>query len=308
MNYRYLTQFIFNWRHNMIRQDTQLLQHWMKEVITTQGSMQYKLQRARQMHQLNEVDVVAATRDISIYSRIQVYTSGYVMRLFECICADFPVLQQFMGDAVFDQFAKASLLWSPSTSYSLYDLGTTFISFLEATRPKHLAVEDEQGAFLHLPVEIARAERARSEALRAKGAEDAGNLNAEIFPEQILFSAHQITLVAPECLRLVVLKFPLKQLFEQAQKGEPMEIPEPAESFVAISRMNYRPTMEELEEWQFCLLKACETPVTLTHALHEAAAVTGIAYATLMAEACIWLPVLQQKGFLMITVEGGGLF
>jgi hypothetical protein len=118
------------------------LQLWMKEVVTAQGNMQYKLQRAEHFYHLNEHDVVAETRDVSIYTRINVYTSGYVMRLLECLYADFPVLKKFMGDEVFERFAHAALMWSPSSSYSLYDLGSTFIRLpgLQIQRPRQRKV------------------------------------------------------------------------------------------------------------------------------------------------------------------------
>jgi len=275
------------------------LQSWMNEVITRQGTMQHKLQRAEHLYQLNEKDVIAETRDVSIYSRMNVYTSGYVMRLLECICADFPVLQKFMGDEVFNQFAKASLLWSPSTSYSLYDLGSTFIRFLEATRPKNLPPDDEQNIFLELPIEIAKAERARQEAIRSKGTEDRDIANAEIFPGDILFNAHQVVVETPACLRLIELKFPVKHLFEQLHSEEAYQTPEPQQSFVAISRVNYRLTMEELEEWQFLFLQACTTTTALTNAINETASATKIPASTLLAELCVWLPVFRDRGFLV---------
>ncbi len=285
----------------MNRQGMEQLQYWMKELITTQGSMQHKLQRAEHMYLLNEADVVMETRDVSIYSRINVYTSGYVMRLMECICADFPVLQKFMGEEVFNQFAKASLLWSPSTSYSLYDLGTTFIGFLAATRPKGISEDDPQSVYLDLPVAIAKVERARHEAIRAWGTEDSGTVPLDLFPDDILFSAHSITVSTPPCIRLLESKFPVKQLFEDLHKEEAYSIPEPKQTFLAISRVNYRLTTEEIEEWVFEFLIKCMSPIALTSAINETALVTGIPSSTLLAELCIWLPILQEKGFLILN-------
>ena len=284
----------------MTKPGTQQLQRWMNEVITTQGNIPYKLQKAAHLHQLDIDDVVVDSRNVSVYSRMHVYTSGYVMRLFECMCADFPVLQKFMGNEVFDHFAKASLLWSPSTSYSLNDLGTTFIRFLQATRPTHIAADDEQSVFLDLPIEIARAERARSEALRAKGPEDFMAENIEIFPEEILFNAHQVTVSTPECLRLTELKFPVKQLFDGLYSEEPYEIPEPQPTLLAVSRMNYRLTVEELREWQCHFLKACHKPCSLTEAINETAITTQTPTSTIFAEMCIWLPIFQAKGFVIV--------
>ncbi len=280
------------------------LQHWMKDVITTQGDMQYKLRRAEHLHGLNEHDVIADTMGVSIYSRMHVYTSGYVMRLLECIEADFPVLQQFLGEQVFDQFARASLLWSPSTSYSLYDLGSTFIAFLEGTRPKGMPQDSPEAAFLDLPIEIARAERAQHEALRASGIEGAGIVQVELFPDEILFSNHALTVETPACVRLVPLQFPVKQMFDQYREEQPLSIPHPQPSFLVVSRMNYRLTMEEVEEWLFVFLGQCASLSSLSEAIDRTSAITQLPSSTLLAELCIWLPILQEKGFLVICREG----
>lgn len=274
------------------------LQRWMNDVITTQGHMQHKLRRAEHLHGLHEASVIAETRDVSIYARMNVYTSGYVMRLFECLSADFPVLQKFMGEEVFDHFAKASLVWSPSTSYSLYDLGDTFIRFLEATRPAHLAPDDPEAVFLELPIEIARAERARQEAIRAKGLE--GAELAEMFPVDILFGTHGFTLSAPPCRRLLELKFPVKYMLDGLYEDTPYETPEPKQTFLAVSRMSYRPTMEELEPWQYYFLSACSQPTTLTEAINRTAEITGISAATILADLCVWLQVFRDKGFVVV--------
>jgi hypothetical protein len=275
------------------------LQRWMNDVITTQGNMQHKLQHAENLYQLNAVDVVADTRNVSIYSRINVYTSGYMMRLLECIYADFPVLKKFMGDEVFDKFAKASLMWSPSRSYSLYDLGGNFINFLEATRPK-IEASDEQSLLLELPVEIAKAERALQEALRSKGPEDMLNSEVEIFPGDILFNAHQVFVITPACARFIELKFSVAHLFERLNDDSEYEMPALKKTFLAVSRMHYRPAMEELNEWQYIFLKACGAHATLMEAINETSNRLKLDPATLMAELCIWLPVFRDKGFVVL--------
>ena len=275
---------------------TARLQGWFKELVVSQGAMPHKLQRAAQMYQLNEHDVVAATRDVSIYARIHVYTSGYVMRLLECIHADFPFLRQFMGGEAFDKFARASLHWSPSTSYSLYDLGSTFIRFLEATRPP-MAPGQEYDVYLDLPVEIARAERARQEALRAPGIEGDETL-ADVTPEEVLFAAHTLQICTPACVRLLDMKFPLKDLFTAMNREEDYELPPAQQTYAAVSRMNYRLHLEELQPWQYHLLQSAAEPVMLFAAVQQAAMLSGVEPSTVMADVCIWLPLFSQYGLL----------
>ena len=256
--------------------------------------MELKLYRANNLYHMHEQDIVADTRDISICSRLHVYTSGYIMRLLECIHADFPVLRKFMGEEVFDKFARAALTWSPSTSYSLYDLGDTFIHFLKGTRPKNSSAEDQQSVFLELPIEIARVERARQEVLRSRGLEGE-EPPSQFKPEEILFNPQSIMLSVPECLRLLDLKFSLKPLFNTT---EPLDVPDVKQTYLAVSRMNYRLQMEELLEWQYHFLSVCNEGTSILDAVSRTAAQCHTPASTLMAELFVWLPIFIEKGLV----------
>ncbi len=281
----------------MTNSETARLQSWLNDIITCQGNMEHKLYRANNLYNLHEEDVIADTRDVSIYSRLHVYTSGYVMRLLECTHADFPVLRKFMGEEVFDKFARAALTWSPSTSYSLYDLGETFIRFLEGTRPKNSLAQGQQSIFLELPIEIARVERARQQVLRSRGLE--GEVaSSEFQPEEILFNPQSIRLSRPECLQLLDLKFSLKPLFNQFNTSDSLEVPEVKQTYLAVSRMNYRLQMEELLEWQYHFLNFCTESASIFEAVNRTAVQCNIPASTLMAELFVWLPIFIEKGFV----------
>src|SRR5688572_30115349 len=134
----------------MTEQSLTRLQLWMKTVVTERGSLADKLETATQLHGLSIEEVVAAKRDLSAQKRLNIYTSGYVARLLECMRADFPALRRFVGEPVFDAFAKAYIVTEPSHSPSLFDLGAGFPRFLDQTKPAN----SEMGAFLDLPAEI----------------------------------------------------------------------------------------------------------------------------------------------------------
>ena len=93
------------------------------------------MEAAARRHGLSAEDVVAERRGLSARERLAVYTGGYVLRLLECMRADFPVLRGFIGDSVFDAFAKAYVITMPPVSHSLYDLGADFPRFLRLTLP-----------------------------------------------------------------------------------------------------------------------------------------------------------------------------
>jgi len=285
----------------MNKPDIAQLQHWMKDVITCQGDMPSKLRNAAQLHHLHAQDVVADTHNTSIYNRINVYTSGYVMRLLECLQADFPVLQKFLGDEVFDKFARASLMWSPSRSYTLYELGDTFIQFLVATKPVDTDATDEQSTFFDLPIEIAKVERARHAAMRAKGLENMAAVEAVAFQEDVIFGTLNYQVTVPECLQLQELKFPMKQLIGCIFGDQEYEVPEPRKTFLAIGRMNYRVSMEELDEWQYVFLLSCRQCGILSTAIDKTAEATSMAKHAIMANLCFFLPWFQERGFVWLS-------
>src|SRR6266481_3605067 len=119
----------------MTDQGLKPLQNWMTSVITERGGLNDKLQSAAERHGLLVEDVVAETGGLSAQKRLGIYANGYVLRLLECMRADFPALRTFVGDSVFDAFARAYIIGDPPTSPSLYDLSAGFPHFLQQTKP-----------------------------------------------------------------------------------------------------------------------------------------------------------------------------
>src|SRR5436305_10326162 len=283
----------------MTNQPLTLLQHWMKTVLTERGSLQQKLEAALQQHGLRIADVVAERGDLSSRIRLGIYARCYVLRLLECMRADFPALRNFLGDSVFDAFAMAYLISEPPRSPSLFELGTGFPRFLENTKPQDAALHAELDSLLDLPADLARLERARVEVMRAPGTEhDDDAVRAESFSPFAIFSEN-VTLQATPCLRLLELKFPLVDFLGKSDQGEEkLEPPEPRTSFIALGRSNYHVHIEEAAPWQFAFLKACEHPVALYAAAQRAACESGHEPAFLLAQLVTWLPIALGLGFL----------
>jgi len=277
--------------------DTALLQHWLKTVITSGGALPYKLQKAQQQFSLTGQDVVLAAGKASIQERLQVYTSGYVLRLLDCMYADFPVLRKFLGEQLFDHFAKAYLAFHPSTSFTLYDLGAGFPAFLERTKPTDQVPEAQQ-ALLDLPVALATLERTVHEVLRVAGTETNTMPGSDLSIEMMLFQP--LTIQANPCLRLLKLSFPVLPFYHAIQRDETYDLPAPAESFVAVCRKNYRLNAEPVQEWQYHFLNACAQPVSLSEAAHIAASETQTDPSALLAELYIWLPILLHNGAISL--------
>lgn len=274
-----------------------LLQHWMKTVVTERGGLGEKLHAAELRHGLSAEDVVAERRGLSAHERLSIYARGYVLRLLECMRADFPAVRGLVGEEVFDAFARAYVISRPPDSPSLYDLSADFPSFLEATRPRDARLEAGLGRMLELPPELARLERARAEVTRARGTEEDGPTSAAPPTTSEIFGG-VVTLQATPCLRLLELKFPLVEYLRSADRGERPEPPGPRTSFAVIGRSNYRVCMDEAARWQFAFLKACESPSPLYPAAHAAARESGETAAHVLARLTVWLPAAFELGFL----------
>ena len=277
----------------MTEQSLARIQQWMKSVITERGDFVEKVANAAQQHGLLVEEVVADKRGLSGRERLSIYTSGYVARLLECMRADFPVLRRFMGDAVFDAFARAYIVTEPPQSPSLFDLGARFAQFLNETKPV-AAAEEEMAALLDLPSEIARFERARTEVMRAHGTENDPRATEDFSPFDVL--SQDVNVQATPCLRLLELKFSLIDCFQDDQNQPPP--PDRRRSLVAISRTDYRITVKEIEPWQFAFLKACERRVSANVAARQAAEESGTEPSFVLAHLVLWLPIAIQLGFL----------
>lgn len=272
-----------------------LLQHWMKTVVTEGGDLDEKLRAAALRHGLSAEQVVAERRGLSARERLGVYTAGYVMRLLECMRADFPALRGFVGEAVFDAFAKSYVITRPPRSPSLYHLGADFAQFLDETRPRGERFDAETSAMLDLPAEIARVERARAEVMRARGTEDSPPAEP---PSPFAVFGEGLTVEATPCLRLLESKFPLVEFLKSSDRGERPDPPAPRPALVAVGRSDYRVHVAEVTPRQFAFLKACERPAPLYEAVSRAALEAGQETPQVLAEVAVWLPAAFELGFL----------
>lgn len=265
-----------------------VLQQWVQTVLTASGDLPEKLLLARQRHGLTVDDVVRGTHRGTASTRLGIHARGYVMRLVETLRADFPVLRAFLGEQVFDAFARAYVVTYPPTSPSLYDLGARLAQFLEETRPQS---DEALEAMLELPAEIARLERARAESGRAPGVEEQESVRGA-------FDVFSGTIAAAPCLRLLESRFPLAEFVRAIERGETPDPPPPRRSLLAVGRAHYRVNIDELAPWQYAFLRACAEPVSVFTAARDAAAATNREPSQLLADVALWLPVAASRGYV----------
>jgi hypothetical protein len=281
----------------MVKQDTILLQNWLSTVVMAPGYLNQKIGLANHLYQLHENDVVADEGNASVHARLNVYSSGYMARLMDCMYADYAISKKFMGDELFDSFAKAYLMYHPSTSFTLYDLGKAFPDFLDKTKPQ--AEEGVDNSLFDIPAALAMVERARQVAMRAPGIEnDIVNISQPDI-QDMLFGTLNISV--PECLQLLELNFPMKQFFEAVYREEGYELPSPKKTYMAISRKNYHLVLEEINETQYLLLTECRKHANLYDAISVLSAGQNIPSADLLADACLWMPYFRKYGFIQVS-------
>ena len=276
--------------------DLGVLQRWMLSAVTTPGGVAEGARVGRQRHGLDVGDAVRGSNRLSAEDRLDIYARGYLMRLLECLRAEFPILRALVGDQVFDMFATSYVWGRPPRSCSLYDLGAGFAAFLEDTRPPS---GPGPGSIEALPTSLATLERARAEVYRARGLEkQPGHHAAEAFT--LMISGASMGL--PDSVRLLRLEFDFADTIAAASRGDRPGIPCGAETFYAVARSRYRVRTHVLQPWQFELLRACATAgVSLQTASERAAQATGQKPDRVWADLLLWLPTALDAGMVMMT-------
>lgn len=274
--------------------ELQQLQAWFLTAMMTPGGAARGAELARQHHGLAQAQVLRPAPDGS--DRLFIYADGYVMRLLDCLQADYPVLRKTMGEELFDFFARAYIWRHPSRSPTLYDLGAGFADFLLDSQA---AAGAEASALLSFPIELARLERARSEAGRAPGLEKHARPVMRHGFDSLAGDMPMICL-AP-CTRLLALSFPLRAFWQQAQASGAEEMPDQpgaAASHVAISRLHYRLAMHDLQPWQFYFLQAAGRAASVMLCAQQASRDSRMPVAEVLAETMLWLPLALDAGLI----------
>ena len=279
------------------------LQSWFLTVMITPGGVQSGIVSAVQRFSHTEQNVLVSLPGVNASRRMNIYAEGYVLRLLECLRADFPMLSVIMGEEVFNFFAQAYISTFPSLSPSLFDLGSGFADFLlQSQRHASTHHETSDTDFFKFPIELARLERARTEAIRAPGLESQAVSLLAYAQYDILDSLLgelDVLSLAP-CTRLLALSFPMIDVWEAMNREVKIipAIPTPVPSFVAITRKHYRVNLYALHAWQYQFLVTQNGNVTVLEGAKQAADAVNQSFDSLFAQLMIWLPIAVETGML----------
>ncbi|HUY92029.1 MAG TPA: DNA-binding domain-containing protein [Pirellulales bacterium] len=280
------------------------VQRWMQAVISHPGGIGPGVESDEAQRHLSvspdEIEqVIAPSRRLSGEERLAIYANAYFARLLECMQSVFPCTLKTIGEDAFDELALGYLERYPSRSYTLDRLGAEFARYLEETRPDR----DDQGrsteTWPDFLIELAGLERAIGEVFDGPGVEGRPLLSADDLNAVPVERWPQARLVTAPCLRLLALKFPLNDYFTAVRNDESPEIPEPAESCLALTRREYVVRRHALQRPQFELLGALATGQTLSEAIERAARVSPDGIEALAADLQRWFREWTAAGFFL---------
>jgi hypothetical protein len=326
-----MTQPNDSWR------DLEQIQRWMQAAImhpvgVAQGIASAEARRHIDVRPDEAETVVTRSKALTALERLAIYGYAYYARLLECLGDEFPVLKHALGEDLFDAFAAEYLEHYPSRSYTLFHLGLKFPRFLAETRPNqegkgssaadHIAVAESRGAGAGSPdpatagsrgretpaegasvdwpdflIDLATLELTFNEVFDGPGVEgeellDAGYLRA-VAPERLL----EARLVGVPCLRLLALHYPVHKYFTAVRRHEDPPMPEPAETYLAVTRRRYVVRHYELSRPAYQLLQALLAGASLGQAINRAVEVAGLDLDQLPNNLQTWFHDWAAEGF-----------
>ncbi len=212
--------------------------------------------------------ILTRSKSLPALDRLAVYGHAYFARLLDVLRDEYPVLKHALGDEVFDAFAAEYLRLYPSRSYTLFDLGTRFPQFLRETRPTDEG-SDTQPDWPDFLIDLATLERTFNEVFDGPGVEDRSLLNPTHLTTVPADRLPEARLVPVCCFRLLALRYPVHSYFTAVRKGQALAPPEPADTYLAVTRRWYIVRHYELSRPAYELLDALGAGAPLGQAIER---------------------------------------
>jgi hypothetical protein len=277
------------------------IQRWMQAVIMHPGGVAEGLASEEARHHLDpgsdEIEnVVNRSRALSALERLSIYGYAYQARLLECLREELPVLLHALGQEIFDAFAVGYLQAYPSRSYTLFKLASHFPRFLAETRPERDEAEGSP-TWPDFLIDLATLEMTFNEIFDGPGVEGETLLDAaplQLLPAERLLEAR---FVPVPCLRLLDLRYPVHRYYTAVRRGENPDPPEPAETWLAVTRRRYVVRHYELSRPAYELLHALLAGASLEQAIGQALESAGTDLERLSHQMRSWFHDWAAEGF-----------
>jgi len=200
------------------------------------------------------------SRSLGVAERIAIYQQGYMLRLQECMQADFVAVRRVAGEARFAELVRAYLERHPSRHWSLNPLGHAFARFLAREAPR--------GPRIGLLAELARLEWAMQEVFEAPA-------SPTLAPEALQRIAPadwaRRKLLPIEALRLLEFEHRCNAIASAVRREEQLPPLGRKRTCVVVYRKDWTVWRMDLDPLQFQLLSALCRGRTLAQALGAAA-------------------------------------
>ncbi|EQA35079.1 PF09836 family protein [Leptospira inadai serovar Lyme str. 10] len=221
-------------------------------------------------------EILPAAR-LNDVSALEIYSSGYIVRLTEALGEIFETVWRVLGDEEFFTISEIFLHSNPSISYNLSDYGKEFPAFLERKFPK-IGFLRELAEFEYLFAQLFhRPADSAIDPKRSLEGKEPGDLRF-VFSDSAVFLKNN---------------FPVYELWKK-RKEESCRIPEEKSAeFLLLGRKGLDVRTEVLDEWGWTFGKRLQENKTLL----EAVELTGMPSSGTKA-VTDFLSTLIQGGFL----------
>lgn len=183
---------------------------------------------------------ILPSRTLQPSERLALYRDMYTVRMTEALETDYPAFAALFGHHAFEHLVEAYCARYPSSSYTLNRFGDHFPQFVAETMPRRRALHD-----------LARFELAMTEVFdEAESPVLDANAIANVPPEAV----ESLRIVPIRALRLLALDYPVNDLFRRFRDDEPLRVPRPKKTWLAIYRREFAVLRMPLTEGAFALL------------------------------------------------------
>jgi hypothetical protein len=221
-------------------------QRWMQSAILTTGPVERALageaSEAVPFEQAGRM--ILPSKTLQPLERLDIYRDMYLARLGDALEADYPLLRAYLGEARWDHLVERYLARHPSRSYTLNRLGDALPAFLARLRswPDRGFVAD-----------LARAELAMTEVVDAVEAAPLGPEAIAAIPPEAWERAR---LRPAPAFRLLALRYPVNAWASAIWDAAPRPRLGRRNTWLALSRRNYRLVRTELTRTGYAILRA----------------------------------------------------
>ena len=200
--------------------------------------------------------LVTPSASLSALDRIDIYRRGYHARLIECLVDDYPVLQYALGEERFEALCRAYIAAHPSRAPSLNYFGRHFAEFCltePLPEPGFAAALATLEWAIVLCIHAPTAQVISTEDLRA------------VPPDRWPAARFRVN----PSLRILRLAYPANTYLQAYRREEPIPVPEPSPTLVAVYRTGLSVWRLPLEPTLVTLVEALASGATLEAALGE---------------------------------------